>query len=305
MSLQPGRVLKRMRGFYYVDIGESELRLCRVKGSLFQGHAYKKKIAVGDWVEVDISAAEDSGLIHQVQTRTSQLTRSIRDNRFEQVLVSNVDFLLIVAAIRNPTFSFGLVDRLIVAGIRGNLTPILIVNKADLSSESEIAPIQELYESLGYQVLCTSVPEGSPEHPGCEVLRNLIKGQTSVFFGHSGVGKTSLLKALFPNQKLRIGQIDKKRNKGKHTTSIAEMFPLPEGGYLVDTPGVRELALPFSREELDQYFVEFAPFLGRCHFKSCLHLNEPRCLIKEAVDSKTISPQRYHSYCSILQSLDS
>lgn len=296
---QTGTVVRRTKSFYYVDVGEPEPRLCRIRGKLFKGQSHQNKIAVGDEVEIDLKAAEDAGWILRMLPRRTKLSRRPGMGEPEHVLVSNADTLLIVASLRNPPFRGGLVDRFLVAGSCGGLEPVLILSKADLVTSAEITPIKNLYSSLNCTVLVTSVPESR----GLEPLRVFMQNRTSVLSGHSGVGKSSLIAALFPDWKIRIGQVSEKSGKGRHTTIMAEMFRLPQGGFIVDTPGIRALEPLVSPEELDSHFVEFTPFLGQCKFKGCTHRHEPQCLIKEAVTSEKITEQRYKSYCSIYDSL--
>jgi len=266
---------------------------------LFKGNLHQNKIAVGDEVEIDLKVAEDAGWILRLLPRRTKLSRRSSIGFPEQILVSNANILLIVASLRDPPFREGLVDRFLVAASCGSLEPLLILSKADLSTDAEITPIKELYASLGCTVLVTSVPESK----GLDSLRELLRGSISVLSGHSGVGKSSLIAALFPDWKIRIGQVSKKSGKGRHTTIMAEMFPLPQGGFIVDTPGIREFAPLVKQEELDKHFVEFIPFLGQCKFKGCSHRHEPHCIIKEAVTAEKITEQRYNSYCSLYDSL--
>ena len=282
-----------------MDVGEIEPRLCRIRGNLFEESSYINKIAVGDEVEVDLTAAEDAGWILRMFPRRTKLSRRPSVGYPEQVLVSNADTLLMVASMRTPPFRGGLVDRLLVAASCGGLEPVLILSKADLATSDEISPIENLYSSLGYTILVTSIPESR----GLESLRDLLQNRTTVLSGHSGVGKSSLIKALFPDWEIRIGRISNKSGKGRHTTRMAEMFRIPIGGFIVDTPGIRELEPMVTPNELDSHFVEFVPYLGQCKFKACTHIHEPQCLIKDAVASKKIAEQRYKSYCTLFESL--
>jgi len=282
-----------------VDVGEIEPRLCRIRGNLFEESSYINKIAVGDEVEVDLTAAEDAGWILRIFPRRTKLSRRPSVGYPEQVLVSNADTLLMVASMRTPPFRGGLIDRLLVAASCGGLEPVLILSKADLATSDEISPIENLYSSLGYTILVTSIPESR----GLESLRDLLKNRTTVLSGHSGVGKSSLIKALFPDWEIRIGRISNKSGKGRHTTRMAEMFRIPIGGFIVDTPGIRELEPLVTPNELDSHFVEFVPYLGQCKFKGCTHIHEPQCLIKDAVASKKITERRYKSYCTLFESL--
>jgi ribosome biogenesis GTPase len=266
---------------------------------LFEESSYINKIAVGDEVEVDLTAAEDAGWILRMFPRRTKLSRRPSVGYPEQVLVSNADTLLMVASMRTPPFRGGLVDRLLVAASCGGLEPVLILSKADLATSDEISPIENLYSSLGYTILVTSIPESR----GLESLRDLLQNRTTVLSGHSGVGKSSLIKALFPDWEIRIGRISNKSGKGRHTTRMAEMFRIPIGGFIVDTPGIRELEPLVTPNELDSHYVEFVPYLGQCKFKGCTHIHEPQCLIKDAVASKKITEQRYKSYCTLFESL--
>ena len=282
-----------------MDVGEIEPRLCRIRGNLFEESLYINKIAVGDEVEVDLTAAEDAGWILRMFPRRTKLSRRPNVGYPEQVLVSNADTLLMVASMRTPPFRGGLVDRLLVAASCGGLEPVLILSKADLATSDEISSIETLYSSLGYTILVTSIPESR----GLESLRDLLQNRTTVLSGHSGVGKSSLIKALFPDWEIRIGRISNKSGKGRHTTRMAEMFRIPIGGFIVDTPGIRELEPLVTPNELDSHFVEFVPYLGQCKFKGCTHIHEPQCLIKDAVTSDKITEQRYKSYCMLFESL--
>jgi ribosome biogenesis GTPase len=297
-----GVVLRRTRSFYYVDLGQAEPRLCRIRGNLFQDNASEARVAVGDVVVVEPDAAEDAGWIRELQPRHSRLARRSREGLPEQTLVANAEQLLIVAALKRPEFRHGVVDRLIVAGLDGGLTPVLVLNKADLGETQETAMIQKLYSDLGYTVLLTSatVPSGLNE------LRACLRQRTSVLAGHSGVGKSSLVKALYPDWEIRVGAVNQKRGKGRHTTTMAQMFRLPKGGYLVDTPGIRELEpLGVARKTLDQHFVEFAPLRTQCHFASCSHRHEPDCAVQQGVAEGAISAVRYRSYVAFWESLES
>ena len=296
---QTGTIVRHTKSFYYVDVGEIEPRLCRIRGNLFEESSYINKITVGDEVEVDLTAAEEAGWILRMFPRRTKLSRRPSVGYPEQVLVSNADTLLMVASMRTPPFRGGLVDRLLVAASCGGLEPVLILSKADLATSDEISPIENLYSSLGYTILVTSIPESR----GLESLRDLLQNRTTVLSGHSGVGKSSLIKALFPDWEIRIGRISNKSGKGRHTTRMAEMFRIPIGGFIVDTPGIRELEPLVTPNELDSHFVEFVPYLGQCKFKGCTHIHEPKCLIKDAVTSNKITEQRYKSYCMLFESL--
>lgn len=282
-----------------MDVGELEPRLCHIRANLFHGNSHKNIIAVGDQVEIDTAASDNAGWILRMLPRRTKLSRRHNSDSPEQVLVSNADTVLVVTSLRSPPFRSRLVDRFIVAGSCGGLETVLILSKADLSTAEEIASIKNLYVSLGYTVLVTSVPKSR----GLDSLSELLQNHTSVLCGHSGVGKSSLINALFPQWKIRTGDVSGKSGKGRHITRMTQMFRLPAGGFIVDTPGIRELQPIVLPEELDSYFVEFLPYFGQCRFKGCTHRHEPQCAIIEAVASENIAEKRYNSYCALYESL--
>ena len=294
-----GTVLRRTKNFYYVDIGESEPKLCHIRANLFHGNSKTNLVAVGDQVEIETAHVGEAGWILKLLPRRTMLSRRQSVGSIEQVLASNVDKVLVVASLSSPPFRNVLVDRFFVAGSCGGLENVLILSKADLSSEEEISSIKNLYLSLGYKIVVTSVYESR----GMDALHELLDQHSSVFCGHSGVGKSSLIKALYPHWKIRIGDLSKKSGKGRHTTRMAEMYKLPSGGFIVDTPGIREFQPTVAPEDLDKHFAEFVPYLGECRFKGCTHCHEPQCAIKEAYASEKIAEKRYKSYLSIYESL--
>ena len=294
-----GTVIRRTKNFYYVDIGGSEPKLCHIRANLFHGNPKTNLVAVGDKVEIDTAHTGEAGWILKLLPRRTMLSRRQSVGSIEQVLASNVDKVLVVASISSPPFRNVLVDRFFVAGSCGGLENVLILSKADLSSEEEITSIKNLYLSLGYKIVVTSVYESR----GMDALHELLHQHSSVFCGHSGVGKSSLIKALYPHWKIRIGDLSRKSGKGRHTTRMAEMYRLPSGGFIVDTPGIREFQPTVAPEKLDTHFVEFMPYLGECRFKGCTHRHEPQCAVKEAYASEKITEKRYKSYLAIFESL--
>ena len=296
---QIGTVIRRTKNFYYVDIGESKPRLCHIRANLFHGNSKAKLVAVGDQVEIDTEDASRAGWVLKILPRRTMFSRLQSADFSEQVLASNVDKVLVVASLQSPPFRNVLVDRFFVAGSCGGLENVLILNKADLSSEEEIDSVKDLYLPLGYKILVTSVIESR----GMNSLSELLHQHTSVLCGHSGVGKSSLIKSLYPNLKIRIGDVSRKSGKGRHTTRIAEMYRLPSGGFIVDTPGIREFQPIVAPDKLDTHFVEFLPYLEKCRFKGCTHRHEPKCAIKEAFAAEKISEKRYKSYLAIYESL--
>jgi ribosome biogenesis GTPase / thiamine phosphate phosphatase len=237
----------------------------------------------------------DEGVIERVEPRTSTISRG--SGQFEHVIVANIDQAVIVASAFDPPLKPGLIDRFLASASRGNVTPIIVINKADLADVVALQPIVGLYARLGYEVLLTSAITTG----GIDRLRALLVGRETVFAGQSGVGKTSLLNALQPNLGRRTSHVSAESGKGRHTTRVAELIALEAGGWVVDTPGVRQMELwDVIPEEVEGYFVEFRPFIALCRFPDCTHTHETGCRVKQAVTDGMISPVRYESYLRML-----
>jgi ribosome biogenesis GTPase len=260
-------------------------------------------VAVGDIVKI-LPTESGDGVVERVESRSTKLSRRAAGKRdFEQVIVANVDTLVIVASTGEPRLRTGIVDRYIVAGLAGDLEIVIVFNKIDLADDDEleeIAYFEQVYEEIGYSVFAVS----TVKHIGIDELRERLIDHTSVFAGHSGVGKSSIINALFGEQVGRTGALSKKYKKGAHTTTSSILHPMPgvENTYVVDTPGVRE----FSNYELDPqnlkfYFVEFTPLAERCKITNCTHVHEPGCAVIEAGQNAEIAPERYDSYVKLYE----
>ncbi|WP_439625676.1 ribosome small subunit-dependent GTPase A [Gemmata sp.] len=231
------------------------------------------------------------GMIERVEPRHGELTRASR--RREQVLVANVDQVAIVISLVQPTLKPHLIDRYMAAAEKGGLKPLLLLNKIDLADPAELQPMIGAYAQLGLPVLLTSAQTGT----GIDRLREQLRGRSTVFSGQSGVGKSSLLNAVQPGLALSVRSVSEVNNKGRHTTTYAQLLRLDTGGWVVDTPGVRQLALWDVRaEEVEGYFRDFRPFVALCEFPDCTHTHEKGCAVKGAVARNLLSPRRYHSY---------
>lgn len=261
------------------------------------------RLAAGDRVGVDAE-----GAIAVVRARRSKLTRRASEGHDqgrgrEQVVAANVDQLAIVVAARDPPWQPRFVDRLLVAAEKGALAPLVIVNKVDLLEPAARANLErglEIYRRIGYATMLTSARAGA----GVEALREALRGRTTVFSGPSGAGKSSLLNALEPGLRLRTAEVSASSGKGKHTTTAASLLPLASGGFVVDTPGVREFGFfDVGEQELPFLFPEFAAFRGRCRYPDCSHTHEPHCAIRAAAESGEIAPARFESYVRIRESL--
>ncbi|VTU00512.1 ribosome small subunit-dependent gtpase a : Putative ribosome biogenesis GTPase RsgA OS=uncultured planctomycete GN=rsgA PE=3 SV=1: DUF258 [Gemmataceae bacterium] len=242
-------------------------------------------------VHSPLPATPAEGMIERVEPRHGELTRASR--RREQVLVANVDQVAIVISLVQPTLKPHLIDRYMAAAEKGGLKPLLLLNKIDLADPAELQPLIGAYSQLGLPVLLTSARAGT----GIDRLREQLRGRSTVFSGQSGVGKSSLLNAVQPGLGLSVRSVSEVNNKGRHTTTYAQLLKLDTGGWVVDTPGVRQLALWDVRpEEVEGYFRDFRPFVALCEFPDCTHTHETGCAVKGAVARNLLSPRRYHSY---------
>lgn len=253
-------------------------------------------VAIGDRVSFRQPEPDSVGMIMEVLPRRNELSRMAAGPvPVEQVIVANADQVILVFSVRQPKPKWNLLDRYLAAAESADIPALICLTKWDLVRKKDgMDQIAELYISIGYPVLQTSIVDGL----GIEALRQRMSGKLSVLVGKSGVGKTSLLNALEPGLGLRVSEVSQATKKGKHTTSHLELYPFAGGG-IVDTPGMREFALwkDDSRGGLADLYVEMRPHIGACRFgMDCSHSHEPDCAIKEAVESGEISPMRYESY---------
>lgn len=292
-------MIKSQSGFFTVETDE-DTYVCQIRGRMKQERKDTDLVAIGDWVTISV-APDGTGLIESVAERDSVLSRarpSAHERRKvledqEQVLVANPDQVVFVFSIKKPRPSLRKLDRFLVVAEMNELPAVICVNKVDLVGADEAQEVFSPYEEIGYPVLYTSAKSGE----GLEALRETLRGKISVLAGSSGVGKSSLLNAMQPGLGLRVREVSEATEKGLHTTRHAELFPLDEGGYVADTPGIRALALfDVEPQELDGYFREMAPLVAECQFSDCSHIHEPGCAVREAVEEGQISEERYNSY---------
>lgn len=303
-----GRVIQSTGSWYEVEYslnGEKETINCRLPGRFrLEDRDITNPIAVGDYVKFTINQ-DDSGSIEEIEDRENYLIRqSTHQKQESQILVSNIDRAFTVQSIRKPKLKQGFTDRFLVTCEAYRIPCGIIINKLDLATENDLKFLEEvknLYEDIGYLVLTTSIYNE-------ESLQNLKKeltDRTSVFVGPSGVGKTSLLNKLDPNINRKVSEISDYNEKGKHTTTFAKLLPLHFGGYLADTPGIREFGLVnIEPWELSLFFPEMLESRKNCKFNNCTHSHEPGCGVMQAYEEGKIHPNRYDSYLNILESLD-
>lgn len=297
-----GLVIKSTGSFYQVRYSGKTIE-CRIKGKLrTSGIVTTNPVAVGDWVEFEM---EDNGrgMITEISPRKNYIIRkSTNLSRQAQVVAANIDTAYIVITLAAPYTSFGFIDRFLVTCEAFQIPAILVFNKMDQYADESLPAIRDIasmYEGIGYPSLLTSAKTGYNLH----LLKESMQGKVSLLSGHSGVGKSSLLSALFPDIQVRIGELSEYHQKGQHTTTFAEMFELPEGGYIVDTPGIKGFGLiDIEKDELALYFPEMRNLLPGCRFYNCKHVNEPGCAVKDALEAGEIPASRYESYLNMLQS---
>jgi ribosome biogenesis GTPase len=257
-------------------------------------------VAVGDDVTVSVNP-DGTGMIEEIGERRSMFFRpSKKSESKKQIIASNISQLAAVASVKSPDLKPGLIDRFLIAAEIGGLKPLVIVNKIDLGSIPLLDEIKNGYKELGIDFCITSAITGD----GIDQLNDTLKDHKTIFAGHSGVGKTTILNNLIPGLNLKVGEVSEATDRGIHTTTSVELFELPEGGFVIDSPGLKVLGLwDMEKEDLAWHFPEMQNYLEDCRFTGCTHTHEPDCAVKEAVDSGKIFQFRYKSYVTIYNSL--
>ncbi len=285
----------------WVDASGERL-FCRIRGRFYEDLGNEKRpVAPGDRVRIS-RTSPGQGVVEEIRPRLTKLSRrSGPRGDLEQVLAANVEQVAIVVATKLPRLSPGLIDRIIVAATNQKVEPFVVINKVDLGKKKKVAEVKAIFEELGYLVILTSAETGS----GVEELKERMQDRVTIFSGHSGVGKSSLLNAIDPGLKLKTGNVSHASRKGTHTTTRAELLALPDGGYVVDTPGIRAFGLwDLEPADLDIFFVEFQPLIEQCRFHNCTHSHEPGCAVIDAVERGEVQGGRYRAYLRILESLE-
>jgi ribosome biogenesis GTPase / thiamine phosphate phosphatase len=289
-----GRVLS-VHGLSSVVQGDDgrEYR-CAIRGLLKDLSTDLRHVVVaGDIVWLRPEATGDS-LIEQIEPRQHILSRMSKQR--QQILAANVDQLVIVASAAEPNLKPNLIDRFLVEAERMHIEPILCINKSDLVDPADLQPIIGVYGQMGYQVLLVSATTGQ----GIDRLRRLVLGKESVVAGQSGVGKSSILNAIEPELALKVGVVSRENQKGRHTTTVARLIPLAMGGFVVDTPGIRQFQLwDIVPEEVAGLYRDIRPYVSLCRFQDCTHTHEAHCAVKDAVADNRLDARRYESYCHL------
>ncbi|MBL8165903.1 MAG: ribosome small subunit-dependent GTPase A [Anaerolineae bacterium] len=305
-----GLVVTDQSGFFGVEVQTNQQVItCRLRGRLLEEAQSSDIAAVGDRVQISL-LPDGTGSIEAVHPRTSVLSRAMRtegkrgagEALREQVIIANAEQALFVFAAAQPAPNLKMLDRFLVTGEKSDIERLfIVVNKLDLEDNSAVRARFGVYEKVGYTVLYTS----ARDNLGVDELRALLAGRISVFTGPSGVGKTSLLNAVQPGLGRKVKAVSQRRAEGLHTTRDSVLIRLEFGGYLADTPGMRSLTLwDIEPEELDGYYPEIAPLVGKCKFNDCSHHNELGCAVRAAVESGGIARSRYDSYLQLRAELE-
>ena len=306
MDIIQGRVIRARTSFYDVQDSDAVLR-CQLRGRIKRAQRaaagrqiYADPVAVGD--EVIVTPLDNGeGVIEEILPRWTKFSRRYPGKRdaIEQIVVANADQVVTVLSTRLPDLNYRFLDRFLILAEVGEMDAVVCINKVDLIDvveQQKLGSILSAYEQLGYPVIFTSI--NYPQ--SIEPFRDALRDKFSVIVGASGVGKSSLLNAIQPGLGLRVGEVGLKTGKGRHTTTLVELFCLDFGGEVADTPGIREIGLwGVDTENLDLYFPEMESYLGKCKYTDCVHLSEPGCAITEAVNTGEISDVRYLSYVSL------
>ncbi len=299
-------VYKSTGNWYLLKSESGQAYDARIKGKFkIDNITSTNPIAVGDLVEADIEEGENSIVITKIYDRENYITRQSPHNKhLHHIVAANLDQSILLATLKDPKTSTGFIDRFLVASEAYHVPAIIVFNKTDLHKTKEkekYEKVKSVYENIGYPLYGMSLVENT----GIHELKELLKNKTTLISGHSGVGKSSFINAIFPVNTIKTQEVSEWSGKGLHTTTFAEMFDLPFGGKIIDTPGMREFALmDIEAYELSHYFPEMKALINNCRFNNCIHTEEPGCAVKVAVEENKISPDRYVSYLNILESIE-
>ena len=300
-------VYKSTGSWYQVKNEAGEVYKARIKGKFkIDNITSTNPIAVGDFVDVDKEdIAEESVVVNNIYPRKNYITRQSPHNKHQHhIIASNLDQSLLFATLKEQKTSSGFLDRFLVASEAYHVPAIIVFNKSDLyktKEQEKYEELKEIYENIGYRILSMSVSKNI----GVEEVKDLLKDKTTLISGHSGVGKSSFINTIFPELLLKTQDVSGWSGKGLHTTTFAEMFDLPFGGKIIDTPGMREFALmDIEKQELSHYFPEMRSLLNECRFNNCIYIDEPGCAVTKSVEEGKISSLRYISYLNILSSME-
>lgn len=298
-------VYKSTGNWYQVKNKEGQSFKARLKGKFkIDEITSTNPIAVGDIVEIENETEEESTVITEIYARRNYINRTSPHNKNQHhIVAANLDQSLLFATLKDPKTSLGFIDRFLIISEAYGVPAVIVFNKSDLYKKKEtdrFEVVKELYEKIGYRVMSMSIEK----NVGVDDVVSLLEHKITLLSGHSGVGKSSFINFLFPDLKLKTQDVSDWSGKGLHTTTFAEMFDLPGGGNVIDTPGLREMGLvDIPRQELSHYFPEMRALLTGCKYNNCMHVDEQDCAIKDAIRNGVIHEERYISYLKILDSI--
>jgi ribosome biogenesis GTPase len=297
-----GLVVKNTGSWYSVHTEDNRLIECKVKGTFrLKGIKSTNPVVIGDLVGIEENAEGTAYIIEIGERRNYMIRRSSNLSKQSHILAANIDLALLVATVNYPMTTTVFTDRFLATAEAYRIPACLVFNKTDRYDKDELEYLDaliNLYSSIGYECFKICAVEGK----GLEEVRKLIAGKTTLLSGHSGVGKSTIINKLLPEVNLRTGKISEYHKKGMHTTTFSEMIPLPFGGYIIDTPGIKGFGtIEMEGAEAAHYFPEIFRFSEDCKFSNCTHTNEPGCAVRKAVEERYISESRYKSYLNILE----
>ncbi len=301
-----GIVYKSTGSWYSVRDDQGNYIDCKLKGQYrIKGLKATNPIAVGDSVEFEFQFNEKIGIINKINPRKNYIVRKSKKlSKQIHIIAANIDMAYVVITLAQPRTSTGFIDRFLVTAEAYHIPATLIFNKVDIYDDAllqRLAELKTIYKKAGYNCLMVSALRGD----NIDELNRQLKGKIVLFSGHSGVGKSALINAIDPELNRKTGEISEYYLKGKHTTTFTEMLCLNNGGFIIDTPGIKEFGLiDFKREDLTHYFPEMFKLLPQCKFYNCTHISEPVCAVKTAIENGRISMSRYNSYLSIFYGED-
>jgi ribosome biogenesis GTPase len=298
-----GIVTKSTGSWYTVcDINGSRVD-CRLKGKFrIKGIKSTNPVTVGDYVKFEFEEGKNTGVINEIFDRKNYIIRkSVNLSKQTHIIASNIDIAFLIVTIENPPTFPGFIDRFLATAEAYSIPTVILFNKIDLYSADLMVKKEELeaiYKSIGY----TCIDISATEKMNIDEVKALMTGKTTMFSGHSGVGKSTLINAIEPLLNLKTAEISKVHKQGLHTTTFAEMFELSFGGFIIDTPGIKGFGVvDFKKEEITDYFPEFFKLKKFCKFNNCLHINEPKCAVKEGLEKGIVSFSRYKSYLQMIE----
>jgi len=297
-----GIVIKSTGSWYHLLTEDGSTFQARIRGKFrIANIKHTNPIAVGDEVDFEIDE-DDTAVITNIHERKNYIIRkSVNLSKKTHIIASNIDIAFLVVTLSNPKTSFGFIDRFLITAEAYHIPVVLLFNKMDVYTEDELADLEiykSIYNSIGYESLDISAETGL----NLDLVKELMKDKVSLVSGHSGVGKSTLLNTLNPDLNLKTHVVSDFNSKGQHTTTFAQMYPWPFGGFIIDTPGIKEFGLVhIDKTELQGYFPEILALKSECKFDNCIHVNEPKCAVRDAVDNDEIAISRYENYLTFLE----